>query len=71
METMRRAWESLPTTEGIVMMEQENDPLINCVSSLEAQAFAIAEAQERRVRSETLRSESIISRFLRQRFGVH
>lgn len=71
METMRRAWESLPTTEGIVMMEQKIDPLIDCVSSLEAQAFAIAEAEERRVRSEALRSEGIISRFLRQRFGVH
>ena len=71
METMRAAWERLPMTKNVEIMEQGIDPLMDSVSSGKARAFAMAAEMARRERSAALRSEGIISRFLRERFGVH
>jgi len=71
METMRSAWERLPMTNGVEIMEQGINPLMDSVSSEKARAFTMTAEKSRRERSSALRSEGIISRFLRKRFGVH
>ena len=71
METMISAWERLPMAKGVEIMEQGINPLIDCISSEEACTFAMAEDKARRERSAVLRSEGVISRFLRERFGIH
>ena len=71
METMRSAWERLPMAKGVEIMEQGINPLIDYISSGEARALAMAEDKARRERSAALRSEGVISRFLRERFCVH
>jgi len=71
METMISAWERLPMAKGVEIMEQGINPLIDCISSEEAFTFAMAEDKARRERSAILRSEGVISRFLRERFGIH
>ena len=71
METMMRAWERLPMIEGVEIMEQGTEPLVDSISREEARDHAMAEDMARRERSAALRSEGVISRFLRGRFGVH
>ncbi len=53
LETMRRAWERLPVTDGVEILEQPRDPKIDTISQEAAQAFARDLAVKRTAKSST------------------
>ena len=66
METMLEGWRRLPDVDGVEILEQASDPVLDAIPASEAHAFAISKQHETREAAAKLRSRGFLGRF----FGV-